>query len=446
MTNNDRSREIILDEWQEEILKAKGNVLLCTGRQVGKTTIFSRKAAERMVNQKGCQIITVSITEDQAKLIIVMVLDYLERHHKKLIKRGLDKPTQNKIHLTNGSSILARPVGTTGQAVRGFTGNVLYIDESSRMPELVWEASMPTLLTTGGDIWMSSTPFGKQGYFYECYLNKNDNYTVFHISSEEVIRNRPTNPSFPQEAKEKAIKFLEQQKEGMSEMQYGQEYLGLFLDELRTYFPDDLIYRQCTLKRPDSIKRGADYYIGVDIARMGGDESTFEIIRRTNNGKFVHVENITRTKILTTETEAIILELDRKYDFKKIYIDAGSGSLGVGIFDQFMKNDQVKRKVVPINNRAMSLDRDKTTKQRLLKEDLYDNLRRMLERNDLNLLDDEDVIASLRSVQFEYINTPSGLTKLRIFGDYTHIVEGLIRAAYCGKEKMLNMWVKSIRV
>ena len=33
------------------------------------------------------------------------------------------------------------------------------------MPESVFTASKPTLLTTGGKIWMCSTPFGKTGYF-----------------------------------------------------------------------------------------------------------------------------------------------------------------------------------------------------------------------------------------------------------------------------------------
>ena len=75
-----------LDKWQEEILNAKGHVLLCTGRQVGKTTIFARKASEYMISFPGSSIIVVSLTEDQAQLMIIMVLDYLEKHHPKILK------------------------------------------------------------------------------------------------------------------------------------------------------------------------------------------------------------------------------------------------------------------------------------------------------------------------------------------------------------------------
>ena len=182
---------IVYDDWQKEVLATKGNLLICTGRQVGKTTTLAAKAAIRMVEEPGCKIIVGSLTEDQAQLIIVMTLTHLEQNFKTYIAKGKKAPTKSTIQLTNGSMMIARPVGIAGNAFRGFTGDVLIADEGSRMPELMWAAAKPTLLTTGGEIWMCSTPFGRQGYFYECFQNKNKRFTVFHISSEEVIKNRP---------------------------------------------------------------------------------------------------------------------------------------------------------------------------------------------------------------------------------------------------------------
>ena len=51
-----------------------------------------------------------------------------------------------------------------------------------------------------------------------------------------------------------------------------------------------------------------------------------------------------------------------------------------------------------------------------------------MERGAIKLLNDDDVIASLRSIQYEYVVKEGQQTKLRIFGAYTHITEGLIRA------------------
>lgn len=438
--------DLNLDPWQKDVLETKGHIVVCTGRQVGKTTIMARKAALRLINEKRQKIIIVSLTEDQAKLIIVMMLDYLEKHHKTQIAKGRNKPTQNKITLKNGSTVLARPVGNTGDAVRGFTGDVLIIDEASRMPDLVWAASRPTLLTTAGEIWMCSTPHGKQGYFWEAFQNKNKRFSVFHISSEEVIRNRPISESWSEKQSREATTFLDGEKKEMSELEYGQEYLGMFLDDLRQYFPDELIESCCTEDRSVITKLShSSFFLGVDIARLGDDETTYEIIKKVNKNNLIHIESIIKTKQLTTKTEQDIINLDKMYNFQKIYLDAGAGSLGVGIFDHLLNNDQTKRKVEAINNRARSLNKDDTQKSRLLKEDLYDNLRALMERGQIKLLNDEKVKASLKSIQYEFVKKEGQPTRLRIFGNYSHIAEGLIRAAWCAKDKNLNIWIKSIR-
>jgi len=119
-----------LDPWQKDVLDAKGNLLLCTGRQVGKTTIFSRKAADYMLKHPNSKIIVVSLTEDQAQLIIIMILTYLEQNHKHTVGKGKFKPTKSSITLVNKSKVIARPVGNTGDAIRGFTGDILIVDEA----------------------------------------------------------------------------------------------------------------------------------------------------------------------------------------------------------------------------------------------------------------------------------------------------------------------------
>ena len=436
--------EIVLDDWQKRILETEGNIVLCTGRQVGKTTIFARKACEYMLNNRNSKIIIVSLTEDQAKLIIIMMLDYLEKKDRKMISRGKNRPTQNKLNLKNGSTALARPVGTTGDAVRGFTGDILIIDEASRMPELVWTASRPTLLTTGGQIWMCSTPFGKQGYFWEAFQNKNDKFTVFHISSEKVIHERPINDNWTEKKSKEAKNFLELEKADMSDLQYGQEYLGLFLDELRQYFSDELIEKICTEKRRDYIIKDRRYFLGVDIARLGKDDSTFQILEINSEKNLIHIESQVTSKQRTTQTQDHIIRLNRAYKFEKIYIDAGSGSLGVGVFDNLLVNSETKRIVVAINNRARALDREGKKKQRLLKEDLYDNLLNLMERGYIKLLDDEEIKLSLKSVQYEFVGKEDQTSQMKIFGNYTHIAEGLIRAAWGIKDKHLKLFVDYI--
>lgn len=425
---------IHLDDWQKEILEYNGNFLLCTGRQVGKTTIMAIKSAEYMIKHPGSKIIVVSLTEDQAKLIIVMILTHLEQNYKSFISKGKDKPTQNKICLKNKSSVLARPVGTSGDAVRGFTADILIIDEASRMPELVFIAGEPTLMTTGGQVWICSTPHGKEGYFWRAF-NDPEHWKIFHKSSEEVINNREVNENWTAEKREKAINHLKKQKETMSEISYGQEYLGLFLEELRRLFSDAWINITCSIKR-DGIIRGKTY-LGVDVAGMGEDKNAFESFDKIDKDHIRQVENITSKKEYTTETTARILALNEHYHYKKIGVD--DAGVGFGVFSELLNNPKTRDRVIGLNNARRALDSEDKAKKRLLKEDMYITLLMLGEKKGyVKLLDDEDLKISLASVQ---IDESKG--KTFIFGQDIHIAEGIIRGVYLAhNDKSLNLWAR----
>ena len=224
----------------------------------------------------------------------------------------------------------------------------------------------------------------------------------------------------------------------MTKMQWQQEYLGEFVDNLMQLFSDKLIKSCQTLSRSKGTIGSINCFLGVDIARMGGDETTFQILNRDDNKKLKQVESIAETDKTTTDTFRDILQLESKYKFKKIYID--DGGLGVGVFDNLLEDPATKRKVIGINNarRSITYDPEKPKQKKLMKEDLYNNLLNLMEQDRIKLLDDPEIFQSLKSVQFEF--NDSG--QMRIFGRYTHIAEGLIRAAWCTKDKSLNLWCR----
>ena len=339
---------------------------------------------------------------------------------------GACRPTKHKLQLKNGSNILCLPTGETGYGIRGHTINLLIADEAAFIPEDVWTAVTPMLAITRGKIILLSTPFGRQGYFYRCFAD--DTFKSFHVSSEDCPR--------------KNEEFLTQERRRMTIRQYSQEYLGEFVDELMQWFSDDLIRSCMTLSRPKSIEESKCYFLGVDIARMGEDESTFEVFKRYGEKKdyLTHIESIVTRKTLLTMTTRMILKLDRLYHFKKIYID--DGGIGVGVFDQLIEERSTRNKVVGINNLRRAVDKEEKRQRKLLKEDIYNNLLRMMEQGKVKLLDDPEIYQSLKSVQFEYTGGVNTERKLHIFGNYTHIAEGIMRAAWCVKDKSLNIWVR----
>jgi len=417
---------LTLDDWQKDYIKAEGNCFVCCGRQCGKTAAVSIKFAERAVNVPNSVILMVALTEKQAYNLFFKTFMYLSTRYRSEVKSGKDKPTKHQISLKNGSKIMCLAAGEQGLGLKGFTCTSVVIDEAASMNREIFTALSPMLSVTNGSMDIISTPLGKEGYFYEC--SKREDFKKFYISAEDCPRHKK--------------EFLEAEKASMSKLQYAQEYLAVFLDELKRVFSEQWIKDVCVLKRPERINPQGTYFLGVDIARMGDDLSSFEVIQKVNKKDYQQVESITTSKTLTTETEKKILELEATYHFKQIYLDAGAGTLGVSIFDHLLNEDSTKRKIVAINNRDRPLDRDEKSKSKLLKEDLYNNLLALGEQGYLKLLDDDEIILSLRSMQYEYVIKKSTESKLRIFTHFhSDIVEGLVRAAWCSKDKSLNIWV-----
>lgn len=417
---------LTLDDWQKKFIETEGNCFLLCGRQVGKTAATSVKFGKRAATMPNRAILMIAFTERQAYSLFFKTLMYLMAVYPTMIKSGRYKPTKHEIYLKNGSHISCYAAGAEGLGLRGLTLTDLVIDECAAMSDEIKTATFPMLSVTGGSIDLLSTPRGKQGFFYETSMR--EDFTKFYVSAEDCPRHNK--------------EFLESEKKSMSKLQYAQEYLAVFLDELKRVFSPEWIDRVCVLKKTGNIRKGAVFSLGVDIARMGDDLSVFSIIDKIDSEHLEQVESIATSKTLTTQTEKQILDLEKLYHFRSIYLDAGSGTLGVSILDHLLEESSTKNKVVAINNRERVLDRLGEQKKKILKEDLYNNLVRLGERKEIKLLDDDEIKLSLASVQYEYVIKAGRASVLRIFGNYTHHAESLIRAAWCVKDKHLNIWCK----
>mgnify|MGYP000887160597 CR=1 FL=1 len=438
-----------LDDYQKKFLETKGDKILCTGRQVGKSTVCAKDAVDWAMQHPNTNTLMIAPTERQAYGLFSKSMAYAINNFPNDIKEGKDKPTRERFVLSNGAEIYCLPVGIEGLSIRFMTVHRLYIDEASRVPEAVFDAVTPALLTTGGDTIMLSTPFGKRGTFYKCWINEDhafDSFTRFSVSSEEVMNNREINEDWTIEIRDKALKKLVQEKKRKSARIYAQEYLGEFVDALFRLFSDELIKKQAILKRPLTIE--GKNFMGCDIARLGGDSITYEILQKVSQNEFRQVENIFVSRKELTETHKRILELTDQWNLRQIGIDAGSGSLGVALLDFLRTEPKTMNKIVALTNQRRLTDADGKKSTTLFKEDMYMNMLNMLERGELFLLDDQSVIDSLRSVNYEYEEeTAEEVTKetrIKIYGNYTHIAEGLVRAAWLAKQdKSLNLFATS---
>ena len=432
------------DPWQKEIVEYNGNICLGKGRRIGATHLFGEKAIEFLMkhhnNHPSSQIVCVSITEDQAQLIILFALQYAEEHYKKYIGKGKDRPTLNKITLVvnkNRRILVAKPVGSTGDSIRGFEGQILMVDEASKMPKLFWDSAKPILITTGGKIWMWSTFFGTKDYFWrsfnEAYNLKlpRARFKVWLKNTVEVMTEREICETWTKQQREDALELLDEEERDMTRATYNQEFMAIPSDKMRQLFDQDLIRDSQTLDRQE-ITQPRNYNLGVDVARLGEDDSTFEVIRRIDKDNFEHVEHIITSRTLTTQTTLKILQLEDKFKFNQIFIDAYG--VGTGVFDQLLTNNKTRRKTIAIGHSSRPLDNEDKKKTKITEWDLYENLRMLLEQGKLKLLKGDDIYQSLCSIQYEYVGD-----KIIIISSDKHIADGLVRAAHCSKSKRLNI-------
>ena len=420
---------LTLDPWQKEYVfnpnPNQDNFLLC-GRQVGKTTAMSERAVELCVNnyKKGEFVLINSITEKQAYIMLAKAQVYAkEKYFKKVVWKGKDKPTKHILNFKNGTGILCYAAGDTGEGLRGFTIKKLMCDEGSRMTKEYFIAIIPSLSVVKGSMDIASTPRGKlhkdgsERFFYKCSLNPK--FKQHYVSAEDC----------PRHTKE----FLEEAKKRLSKLAYAQEMLAMFTDALTTLFPKELLDKIMILERRKTKSKG-DYYLGVDIAGFGDDDCTYELFQRMNDETIHQIDSIVEKRNYTTDTTRKILEINNSYNWiKKIGVD--DGGIGFGVFSELMNKFETKNKTISLNNASRATDKDGKKSKKILKEDMYFNLLTLMEQGKVKLLKDDEVRASLSSMQVDEDG--------KIFGSNSHIAEGVVRGIWCAEKcKSLNIFAR----
>lgn len=421
-----------MDNWQREVLDVTGNLILMCGRQVGKSEIMAMKIANYLLNNKNKKLMICSGVERQAAGLYNKVLRYIEASFPKMLKAGKDKPLKTIFKLKNGSCLITEPIGLDGSGARQHTLDGVIFEEMQLIPEDAFGAITPMLLTTGGFMWFLGTAWATEGYVYERL--EDPSFKVFRINSEEVAEKRPS----PQ--REIMQEFLAKEKERLGEAMYMQEYLAIPSEKIRQIFSDNLIKKAMCLNRRNGIIASHRHVCGIDPAGLGEDEGAITILD-TENEVIEQVEFIVTKKLMTTQTSSKIIDLCNIYDFAKIYVD--DGGVGFGVFSELMNDDNTRSITEALNNSQRSLTRDDTKKTRILKEDLYVNLLRLMERRKIKLLFDPEIRESLKSAKFEYHKDTK---KMIITSNYNHPVESLIRAAWDAESKDLNLSIHTIKI
>lgn len=442
-----------LDKWQWEVMRHHGNSILRTGRQVGKSTITALKVTDFAIMNEKTTSLVIAASQRQASLLFEKIraeFDNIEgqklaKIRKSELYKGLktkkqekeyekgcsiynEPPTKTKIDLNNGSKIYCLPAGKTGVFIRGYTIDLLIADEAAYIPEAVWTSIKPMLAVSRkrssmGWIILLSTPFGKGGYFYECWTD--DDFRRWHISSEKCSRI------------DKA--FLRKEQKKLTKQEYAQEYKGEFIDEFRQLFPTKII-KKCMdfMKWENTIyaKMQSKFYLGIDVARFGMAENGFVESQLLNDGVVVIPRCFTTERKAITDTAGFAQKLDEKKHYRKFFTD--DTGVGGGVTDILIEKCG-KTRVFGINNAGTEFRGvDGAEKRRKInKEDLYSNALRLMEQGKIHIVNNLKLLRSLKGVNFTYTSTKN----LLIHGKEDHLAEAFVRACWCVKAKGLRLFI-----
>lgn len=208
--------------WQVPYLAETRDSAVLKGRQVGCSTAGAATAIRYARFFPRFLAAIVSPSQKQSAEVKLRARDGLDRLREPLVRDAADI-----IELANGSRIMSLP--GSPKSVRGWSADLLIIDEAAFLEPQTFLAARATVAATGGRTIVQSTPAAPFGPFYELYSSATPaaeatlesghadptiRWVSFHVSSEQVSTISGD--------------FLASERAKLSPEEYAQEYLGEF--------------------------------------------------------------------------------------------------------------------------------------------------------------------------------------------------------------------------
>ena len=257
--------------YQEKFLGDRSPLIVaCCGRQVGKTTLAAAKALHYALSKNSAHVLIVSAGLRQSIILFDKILEFA--NGSIAIRALLQYKTRTKLRFANGSEITALPCGRDGSTLRGFTADMVILDETNFIPKLVIDSVIrPTTITRSeARIIMLSTPWVRDRPFYEALTKPELGFTTYTWPTS-------FNPQITKERLELELKTI-------GEIDFNREYNATFIDDQFSYLPSNLIlacaddYTLNSESNQTETQNG-EYYVGIDFGKHQ-DHSAIAIIQK----------------------------------------------------------------------------------------------------------------------------------------------------------------------
>jgi hypothetical protein len=217
------------DPWQVEVLEAgHPRLLLNCSRQAGKSTVVAILGLVEAIFVPATKVLLLSGCLRQSTELFRIVTDFYHR----LRKPFLERQTAEELVLNNCSRIVCLPCRE--DTIRGYSRvSLLIIDEAARVPDDLYRAVRPLLAVSEGRLICLSTPYGKPGFFHDCWANGGDDWHRIEAPVERIDCISPA--------------FLARERRALGESWYRQEYQCSFEALEGLVYPD---FAHCVMPGP----------------------------------------------------------------------------------------------------------------------------------------------------------------------------------------------------
>lgn len=351
-------QKAVIDELRN--VKGTGKIVVCkSSRQKGKSYMIANLLLYYAINYSNTKNYCLSPSFKQAKNIYQTIVDAI-------VKSGVIK-SKNKtdliITLINGSTINFKSAEQRDQ-LRGYTADFLCIDEAAFIPDSIFHLVLPWTDAKKAPILMVSSPFVKQGFFYQyfCYGLEKSHNTLTIDWSDEFYKDSIGQILPPEK--------LEEYRQVLPKNVFLTEYLGEWLDDDGAVF---INVKNCI--KQAHIGKDDKLFVGLDWSNQGeNDDTVISIFNQ--NGEQVYLKyfnNLTPLKqidIIYNELEPMLKQI--------VSINSESNSLGTPYSDLLKNKSQILAQKVNLFNTS------NTSKNAAVL-----NMQTALEKNDVTLLDDD---------------------------------------------------------
>jgi AAA domain len=381
--------------WDHQLEAARASAFTTTiaaARRTGKTTLIETLAAWTCVRERGVKAVILSATQDSARRVTESIGETLSANP--LTRGAVVDDFATRIRLTNDSEIISLPASQ--RQIRGYGRGVklLVIDEAGFVPEELFRAARYVALDERGNgarIILTGTPWGGPELFMRRAFDAGNDGDPEHASFHWRY---DANPLLDHA-------YLERERERTAPAEYAAEVLGEWSDAEGSMFPLSLLERQTAdlaLPTLRELVEGAEPFVGLDWG-VSFDRSAAVAIYR------LPVELLNRQREVLPRFVALPRIWPRSTPLSDVWkevvgvrarfacLSSETNGVGAGPSQEIRRLLTERRRSPRAWNPVHTTNETKTA--------AYGAVLQLLEREQLVLPRDPDLLRELRGLRFE---------------------------------------------